>query len=287
MGESFGMQIREMTGSDVAFAVSCTRREGWQSETEDTFRSFLAFEPEGCFIAVKDGIPIGICVAVPYLMNGFIGELIIVEAERGRGYGKALFRHGLRFLQERGVRSMYLDGDLKAVPIYEKNGFRKVCRSQRFIGRIRPVDHPAARRAGGDDVEEVCKIDRTLFGDDRSFFIRRSHQLYPQMFFVMGKEGRIEGYVMARPGVGVISVGPYAMMRGDEDPLLLLRRFALEVDDIPFRIGVLETNTKAVESILACGEFQEQTPCWRMVKGSDEDLGRHEHLLAIGSAAKG
>ena len=281
------MQIREMKESDIGFAFQCTRREGWASETEDSFLSFLEHDPRGCFVAEIGGMPIGICVAIAYEKNGFVGELIVIEEERGRGYGKALFQHTLDFLGTRSSENIYLDGELKAVPIYEKSGFRKICRSLRFLGQVKSLDHPAVIRAEAEDVEKVCQIDKTFFGDDRGFFIRRCHRQHSNLFFILKGGEQIKGYIMARPGVEVISVGPYALVETDEDPLVLLRRLALEVPHQPLRFGVLETNTNAVEIIRSSGEFEEQIPCWRMVLGPADDLGADAHLIAVGSAAKG
>jgi GNAT superfamily N-acetyltransferase len=281
------IQIREMKKYDTTFAFRCTRREGWSSETEDTFSAFLEYDPRGNFIAEAEGLPVGLCVAIAYRKHGFIGELIVIEEERGKGYGKALFKHSVEYLKSRIAGSLFLDGDLEAVPIYEKFGFHKICRSLRFLGFIESADHPGVHTAGTEDVDRVCAIDKTYFGDDRSFFIRRAHRTTPEMFFVLKKRGKIRGYIMARPGVGVVSVGPYALLDPAEDPLVLLRWLARKVPDQPLRFGLLETQHKAVEVVRKSGAFQEQVPCWRMGLGQSADLGMDGHLIAVGSAAKG
>jgi GNAT superfamily N-acetyltransferase len=92
------MTIRQMTINDVDFAFKCTNAEGWQSATKDCFISAMEYDPHGCFVAVENGNRIGICVAAKYINTGFIGELIVVEDQRGKGYGKRLFEKAIHLI---------------------------------------------------------------------------------------------------------------------------------------------------------------------------------------------
>ena len=123
-----------MQKADLQFAAQCTSAEGWVSEDLTTLEGFFLNDPGGCLLAEADGQPIGICIATCYGSSGFIGELIVIPDVRGRGVGAALLNQAVRGLKERGVETVYLDGVLNAVPLYERNGFRKVCRSWRFSG---------------------------------------------------------------------------------------------------------------------------------------------------------
>ena len=281
------MQIRNMTPTDIEFAYQCTHSEGWAGETKETWEGLWEFDRKGCFIAEKEGKKIGTCTATKYQNSGFIGELIIIREERGKGYGSRLFNHSIQYLQSSGVSNIYLDGDLDAVPIYEKSGFKKVCKSLRFTGQMKGRQDPVVRRACIQDMPAIEKIDYELFGEDRRFFLQRAIRLFPDLCFVLEINNRLCGYIMARPGIDVISVGPYALLPCNANPAILLERLALEAENNPLRIGILEKNTKAVELILATGAFEEQVPSWRMVLGPSGGLGINEHLYAIGSAAAG
>ena len=133
------MIIRRMEASDIDFAFACTSAEGWQSKKE-AFEGFLAHDPAGCFVGELDGRRIGICVGTKYQSHGFIGNLIVVRDMRGRGYGGRLFKHAIQYLQSSGVESVFLDGASDAVPIYEKAGFRRICKSLRFVGKVEGRD---------------------------------------------------------------------------------------------------------------------------------------------------
>lgn len=129
--------IRNMDQSDIDFAFECTRTEGWLSETVNVFNSFFTHDPDGCFAAEINSERVGICVATKYVKNGFVGELIVVKDYRGRGIGSKLFGKAIDYLKSNGIENIYLDGDLGAVPIYEKFGFRKMCKSLRFVGPLK------------------------------------------------------------------------------------------------------------------------------------------------------
>ncbi len=140
------MIIREMNKDDLAFAAQCTADEGWVSENLTTLEGFFLKDPSGCLLAEENGQPVGICIATYYGSAGFIGELIIRPEGRGRGVGAALLNHGVQNLKERGVGTVYLDGVVRAVQLYERNGFRKVCRSWRFSGTLAGKKSPNVRR---------------------------------------------------------------------------------------------------------------------------------------------
>jgi ribosomal protein S18 acetylase RimI-like enzyme len=275
-----------MRSSDIEFAYGCTSAEGWQSKKE-AFEGFLAHDPAGCFVGELDGKRVGICVGTKYGGNGFIGNLIVVKGMRGRGYGGQLFKHAVQYLQSNGVESVFLDGASDAVPIYEKAGFRRICKSLRFVGKVEGGDSSLVRRAETGDVEAICRIDVELFGDDRFFFLKRRLSVSPHLCFVHEANGQVLGYVMARPGVSAFSVGPWAVLEGAEEPRALLERLALEVGGGPLRIGVLEANRRAVDTIESIGSLESKVPSWRMVLGPSERLGVSPGLYAIGSPAKG
>ena len=128
--------IRVMQAADLDFAASLTAAEGWGSETRVELEGSFGYDPGGCLLAEEDAERIGMCVATPYGESGFVGELIVAPSARQRGVGRALLDHAINYLQGRGLASILLDGVPAAVPLYERAGFRRVCRSMRFGGRL-------------------------------------------------------------------------------------------------------------------------------------------------------
>jgi ribosomal protein S18 acetylase RimI-like enzyme len=279
--------IRPMHPSDFDFAESCTAAEGWASETRLEFEGFLAHDPGGCFVAETQGRQIGICIATPYGESGFIGELIIIPDMRGLGTGRRLLEHAIEYLRSRGARNISLDGDPPAVPLYERVGFRKVCRSLRFIGNVQGRSHPHVRAMREIDLEAVSAMDRQAFGADRRFFLERSLSLYPELGKVIECDGQLTGFIMGRRGNNVVSAGPWIVQPGLERPGDLLEGLATQLGDAKLRVGLLETNSEAAATLRRLGLTEHPDPPWRMVLGPLGHLGLSNQAYAIGSAAKG
>jgi ribosomal protein S18 acetylase RimI-like enzyme len=280
------MTIRTAQSKDLDFFVACVTREGWLSETRASFETFFAHDPEGCFVAEQGGEAIGMIVATPYNTCGFLGELIVLPEHRGRALGRQLMEHAIGYLQIKGIKSIYLDGDTPAVPLYERIGFRVVCKSLRFLGRIEPAPDDSVRSMNSADLDTILQLDRAAFGADRSFFLRRRLETFPNLCHVID-DGGIVGYVMGQPGHGVVTVGPWYVRDDLVDPLSLLRAIALNAPEAKLRVGVLESSEYPVSLMRSMHSFTETEPSWRMVLGPDIGLGASERLYAVGSPATG
>jgi ribosomal protein S18 acetylase RimI-like enzyme len=279
--------VRTMQAADLDFAALCTAGEGWASETRVEFEGFWAYGPDGCLIAEADGQPIGIGVATSYGATGYVGELIVAAAWRGRGVGRLLMDRAVTYLHGGGAHSIYLDGVVKAVSLYERTGFRKICRSLRFYGRLEGRVSPAVRPMRAEDMETVSAADRQAFGADRRFFLNRRLRLYPELCRVLELGGEIAGFIMGRRATGIVSIGPWWVRPDAPRPADLLAALAHEAGDAVIGLGVLETNTPAVTLLRSLGLSEHPTPPWRMVLGESERLGVSPELYANGSAAKG
>lgn len=281
------MTIRKARTADLDFFVDCVTHEGWLSETRAVFENFYAHDPDGCLVAEEDRTLIGMIVATAYDTCGFLGELIVVPERRGHGVGRSLMEHAIGYLGTRGCRSMYLDGDLPAVPLYERLGFHRVVRSLRFIGRLQGKTTTTVLPMTGDDLHMVLTLDRSAFGADRSFFLKRRLELFPHLCFVSCGGNSVSGFIMGQPGHGVVTVGPWHRADESTDPLDLLTTLARVCGEQKLRIGLLESNKSAVGIMRHLSGFAETEPCIRMVLGPDIGLGSGSQLLAVGSPAKG
>ncbi len=287
MSDINGLIIREMRQEDLPFAASCTAAEGWQSENLSTLEGFFLYDPHGCLLAEQDNRRIGMCVAISYGRSGFIGELIVIPEARGQGVGARLLNHGVHLLRQRGAEAVYLDGVLKAVELYERNGFRKVTRSWRFSGHLTGKLDQHVRRMSAEDLKQVCALDQLYFGADRGFFLTRRYDLFPQLSYVMTIGDEVIGYILGRCHAGWLSAGPWVVREGTGHLPALFQAVALEAGDLAISLGVLDANKEAVNLLHSLGFTERIDSPWRMVYGKDIDLGTSPHCFAIGSAAKG
>ncbi len=284
---SRSMQIRPMQTGDIDFAVELAAAEGWQSENHDVFRAFLYHDPKGCFIAEIKGRPAGLSIATSYQKTGYFGELIVLPEHRGKGIGGALLRAAMTYLQERGMTSIVLDAVPEAVSLYERHGFKKVCASLRFYGRLEGAEDSRVRAMRKWDLAPVCELDRQYFGEDREFFLKWISFLGPDFAKVLSLDDQIVGFITGRYSVNGIRIGPWITPPDLENPGALLLSLATEVLHDPLYLGVLETNRKAVKLCRSLGLELKDIPPVHMVWGENTGLGQSPYCFTIGSPAKG
>jgi GNAT superfamily N-acetyltransferase len=276
-----------MVPSDLGFAARCAIDVGWASTTEEQFAAFLAYDPEGCFVAEEKGARIGICIAINYGEFGFVGNLIVVKEMQGRGVGRQLLDRAIAYLHGCGTSDILLDSVPAAVSLYERAGFSHVCPSLRFSGPIRGQVTPQVREIQARDLEAVRELDREAFGADRWFFLEHSWSLYPRLGKVLEQEGEIAGFILGQAGHGVVGVGPWVARPGTESAGLLLRSLAEAANGLPLSLGVLETNVAAVQFIRSLGMKEKQPPSYRMALRPSAHVGSSPQCWAVGSPAKG
>jgi ribosomal protein S18 acetylase RimI-like enzyme len=238
----YSMHIRTMRASDLDFAAALTAAEGWRSETRAEFEAFFAYDPAGCFIAEVAGRRVAMCVATRYLGFGFVGELIVVEDMRGQGLGRRLLEDAISYLHAHSAGMVLLDGVPAALSLYERVGFRRICRSFRFIGPLRGQPHPGVRVMHASDMPAVAALDQAAFGADRRFFLERRLALYPELCWVLEEREEVVGFIMGRYGRGGISAGPWIVRPGLPQPERLLQSFALAAPGVDLVVGALDNN---------------------------------------------
>lgn len=281
--------IRNFRGEDdIHFAAQMTKNESWHSETVIEIRSFYQHDPQGCLIAEIHGQPVGVCIATPYKQAGFIGELIVDKVVRNQGIGKLLMNEAIQYLISKGKETIFLDGVNKAIPMYLNFGFSRLYRSLRFFGQIDAIKSPEIRRITKNDWEAIFALDQTIFGDDRSFFLKRRIETYPDLSLVMEVDGVLQSYLLGRVGNGGwVSAGPWIMNPEFQTPLTMLTHFQSIIGNQPFSVGILEPRKPIISKIVLAGMQPTNDPPTRMKFGTGENVGEHPWSLAIGSPAKG
>jgi predicted N-acetyltransferase YhbS len=282
-----GIEIRTMRREDAAAAARWAEVEGWATEVAEEFELFLEHEAAGCFLAESGGRPAGVCVATSYGEMGFVGELLVDPASRGRGVGPDLFDRALTYLAGRGCRSVSLDAVPRAVPYYMTKGFRVVCRSLRLRGCLTGAVGEGIRPVTPVDLPAIFEIDRRAFGGDRTFFLERRAALAPELAWVKTSGGRVTGYVFGRRRQGFAWAGPWWSDPADAAPGALLAAFASGAGEAEVRLGVLGANARATALAGSLGFVAGPKPSYRIVAGAGAMPGADTALLAVGTAAKG
>jgi ribosomal protein S18 acetylase RimI-like enzyme len=91
------------------------------------------------FLAEQGGQLIGACLGVPYEEIGWVRQLAVRKALRGRGIGRALLLQAFRAFQERGYRKAGLAVESRnpdAYQFYEKMGMTRAVHLVEYIKKV-------------------------------------------------------------------------------------------------------------------------------------------------------
>ena len=275
------LNISIMTDEDIPFAVKMTDIEQW-GYLPDDFRRLMLFEPQGCFIARRSGVPIGMITTTSYDSYGFIGSLIVAGEHRGEGVGERLMNRAINYLEDKGVTTIELDGVFAAVSLYRRLGFKDKYLSLRF-SREASNEYGELYKCPRELEKEIIEFDGMSTGINRtrllsSYFSEDSNSIY------VLREDVITAYALIRKRAGgVFAIGPLVasdQMHAESLLLAILKKYGSR----NLTTGVPAPNHGIIESLLQNG-FVYNHPSLRMFRGLRIDY--EKNIFAIFSAEKG
>ena len=141
------MKIRHLTATDIPAAQRLREQAGW-NQADDDWRRLLAWSPDGCWAAEQGGEVVGTTVVVPYARRiAWIGMVLVDEAHRRQGIGRALLTHAIDYLEQNGVQTIALDSTPEGQPLYASLGFADAFDLARWRGPIPPSSQRGNQRA--------------------------------------------------------------------------------------------------------------------------------------------
>lgn len=195
------MQIATFTPDDIHPFLDLAKDEGWIS-TRRELAFLLERSPDGCLVCHEQGKPVGFVTAMRHGRSGWIGNLLVGAANRGRGIGSALFTQAMEVLQRNGVTTTWLTASSAGRPIYERNGFRCCDRIRRWEREGGSSDQTDAKAAVRTDWQE---IDYLGWGDARNDLLE----------YAAGDGGAIgaeEGFLMLQRLGNGHQIGPFGAL---------------------------------------------------------------------------
>ena len=198
-----------MTPSDIPAGLDLKEQAGW-NQLEADWRRLLELQPDGCFLAEWDGVPVGTVATCRFGTVAWVAMMLVDEAYRRRGIGRALMARALEDLDARGVRSIRLDATPRGRPMYESLGFVEEATFGRFRGVLPTLDAPPGlpEVRPAEVLDGVVALDREVTGTDRGRLLRRLAEEHPGSLRVVETGGRVSGFLMSRPGSTARQVGP-------------------------------------------------------------------------------
>ena len=117
-------QVKLMRAGDFPFAAKLANTMDWNMAAED-FEFMFSLEPEGCFVVFQGSEPVGIATSISFGEVGWFGNLIVKEKARNRGAGSLLVKHTVKYLQNKGVKTIGLYAYPHLVNFYSNLGFKR------------------------------------------------------------------------------------------------------------------------------------------------------------------
>jgi GNAT superfamily N-acetyltransferase len=263
-----------MTISDIPVGMSLKEKAGW-NQLEADWRRLLDLQPDGCFLAESDGVPVGTVTTCRFGSVAWIAMMLVDEAHRRRGIGRALMTRALEELDSRGVRSVRLDATPRGRPMYESLGFVEEATLNRFRGILPPADGtpglPEVRPI--EELDGVIALDREVTVTDRGRLLRRLAAEHRGSLRVIETRDGIEGFLMARPGSTARQIGP--CIAGGRAGLLLLADARSRYAGQAVLLDIPASNVSAAGLVGSWG-LRAERQLVRMGRGPrvEEDLSR-------------
>ena len=212
------IHIATLRSSDIEAAFHLALLEGWNQTRSDWLR-LLKHEPNGCFGAYSDSRLVGTVTTAVYGAElAWLGMMLVERDYRGNGIGRRLMLSALEYTKAEGVETVKLDATPAGRTLYEAMGFISETGIERWE-RSGAASKVVANSIAFEDaiVNDICKIDRLVFGADRATMLESLLQEgSAQPLIVRNLREGTCGYAIVRPGSRAMYVGPIISL----DPLL-------------------------------------------------------------------
>lgn len=267
--------IRPLARPEIELLLSWAAAEGWNPGRDD-IAPFQVADPGGYFGCFIDNRMAAGISAISYDDHfGFIGLYICHPDFRGKGLGRAVWDHAMKYL---GTRSIGLDGVEAQQDNYARMGFAPAYRTWRWRGRFPalPSHTPDVVTLSGEHMEAVARFDQRCFPAPRRAFLDIWCQA-PHIALGILRNGSIEGYGVIRQGLDGFKIGPlFAETPADAE--VLFSALASKAGDGPITIDAPEGQDVFSAHLAGLG-FAKTMVTARMYKGAPPSL---EERLVFG-----
>ena len=88
------IHLRLMMARDVPLGMRLKEQAGW-NQIEADWRRCLQLQPDGCFVAEREGVAVGTVTTCIFGSIAWIAMVLVDAAVRGQGIGRTLLDHAL------------------------------------------------------------------------------------------------------------------------------------------------------------------------------------------------
>lgn len=252
-----GFSLRALTSDDVPQTGMLTESVGWGRD-DANFQRLIEWGQGGCFGITSGEQLVATVTTIQYAQQrAWIGMVIVHPDFQRRGLGQYISQFAVDYLQEQGIREIMLSASDQGQPVYERLGFRRICRMQAWLGETYPQTVNPARRMTPDDLSQIIALDAVAFGVKRSQPLKTYVHAFPTSGWCDGEPGHVAGFVLAlAKETGLIWITPWIHQTTEGAARLLKTALNALPAGRPVRVNILDYHTEAqriaAEAGLAC-----------------------------------
>ncbi|WED42447.1 GNAT family N-acetyltransferase [Legionella cardiaca] len=201
-------EVARMTKDEVYYAIEWAAREGWNPGLHDA-DCFYQTDPHGFFVGKLDGKIIAVGSAVIYDDQfAFCGFYIVEQAYRGQGYGLALTKARLDYVDGRNAG---IDGVIQMVDKYARLGYKIAHNNGRYAGKLlstREKKNQHIISLADVDFDQLLKYDRKHFPASREIFLKCWIEQPEGASLGYVSQGELKGFGVIRACQTGFKIGP-------------------------------------------------------------------------------
>ena len=251
------ISFRLLTEADLEIASTIlVAAYQFTGRREAIISRYLSMQPDGWWIVFADGIPVGYGGAVDYGAFSSIGMLSILPSWQHQGIGKALMKHIMGWLTDRGCKTMLLESKSTLISFYQHLGFIE---GGKTLLVNRQITAPEVHTLPGSisplkphDIPSIMEFDAQYFGARRPTVLSAQIHDFPDRSFVAHDiAGNITGYMIIESR----GLGPWIASTVEFAEQLLLSALTLSYDG-SLSLTIPASNTKGAELLMRYGFSQ-------------------------------
>lgn len=244
------LAVRPMSLDEVqTLAVPWAAAEGWNPGLNDA-AVFFAADPQGFFVAEREGRAVGCISAVNYGdAYCFLGFFLVRTELRGQGIGRAMSQAALAHA---GQRILGLDGVVAQQDNYRSAGFELAFKSVRYARPGGDEDPIGTVELAALPWEMVLAYDTAHFPAPRPEFLHAWLTMPGATALGMMDSGELAGYGVMRPCREGFKIGPL-FAAGPQEARTLYLALASRAGEATVYLDAPHNNPAAVELAQSLG----------------------------------
>ena len=210
--------IRQMHPSDLPSLMQIKNAENW-NQTENDWLFLMEQFPPYCLVALDGENVIGTITSTNFKNQvAWIGMMLVSKLYRGQGISKLLMTTMIESLKD--CESIKLDATPAGAHVYTKLGFQDEYEIFRMTHTgEKNIDEPEntmAREIDEEALSSLFAMDRKVFGTDRIGLLKYLLEQGANVNGYISKNGKVDGYLLTRPGTNFTQMGPVIADSSDD-----------------------------------------------------------------------